>query len=308
MNSIFKESAIETIKKIRKGFLWAAVCLLISGFVLGAMIILVGQNIDYTTGMVIAKILGTMAIFTLLLFVGVNNCIRMEKGNKLIQILALVGLAAGFIGAVMGTLMVWEVVPSVEVSQVNYECYEYYDRNYIQAPSCNYEVFVSSMFAKITSVFVSLAAAGFWLSNVLSIKETIKVVKPLKITSAVCEVYCSLFSIVTVFLMDIPSNLVVLSGFMGFAFVVTALVAWIISRTSGKKNVEASVAAGKTVPKTDEEIRAEVEEKVRREMIEKEVREKMEAERLEKAEKTDEAEADNSDSEPGMSLGSDGQF
>ncbi|MBR3324301.1 hypothetical protein IKG24_02060 [Candidatus Saccharibacteria bacterium] len=275
MNGIFKESTLITIGKIKKGFLWAAVCLLIGIFVMGAFLIL-ANNYDIVFG----KFIATISIFTLVLFVGVNNFIRMEKGTKLVQILALAGLISGIVAAILGVLLIWEVVPVMEFFTEPAYC-----------PSGKWNtscelmaVSGPSIALKIASVFTSLAGAGFWLSNVLSIKETVKVVKPLKITSVACETYCSLFAVVAVFIVEVPSNLGMLSGFMGFAFVVTALAAWIISRTNRNKQVAVNGAPGAAsvsqpvVSKTDEELRAEIEEKVRREMIEKEVRAKMERE------------------------------
>lgn len=302
MNGIFNESALGVIAKVKKGFLWSAVCILIGGFVLGAILIVMGT---YNEAM--GKILETMGILALVLFVGVNNFIRMEKGTKVIQILALMGLATGILAAVLGILMVWEVLPTVEKiagsgcsSSVQYNCFEPMLVKY--GPS---------IWAKILSVLVSLAGAGFWLSNVMSIKETIKVVKPLKITSVVCEVYCAIYAVVMVFISseiyryEVLTRMSALSYLAGFAFVVTALAAWIISRTSGKK--QAAVNDTVNTPKTDEELRAEIEEKVRREMIEKEVREKMEAEQKSETDESVDT-LDNGDDSQGTGLSSDGQF
>ena len=256
MNGLFKESTIEKISKIRKGFLWAGICLLIGGFALGAIVILASAY-NETVG----RIFATMVILTAVFFVGVNNFIRIEKGTKPIQGLALTGLISGIAAAILLLLLVWEVVPIYEPNRICMYSYR-----------CNaYTNFTAAV--KITAILISLAGAGFWLSNVLTIEETIKAVKPLKITSVVCESYCSIFAIVAVFMTEIPTNIAALSGFVGFAFVVTALAALIISKTS--KNKQSTKPAA---PKTEEELRAEIEEKVRREMIEKEVREKMGAE------------------------------
>ena len=135
---------------------------------------------------------------------------------------------------------------------------------------------------KVLSILTSLAGAGFWISNVMSIKETIKVVKPLKIASVICETYVAIYAIASVLSnYEIETNmptLTTLTGLLAFAFVVMAIVAWIISRTTGKKQVANAPTNAPVAPKTNEELRAEIEEKVRREMIEKEVRAKMEAE------------------------------
>ena len=301
MNGIFSESTLGVISKIKKGFLWSAVCLLIGGFVLGALLIVMGT---FNTEM--GKILATMAILALVLFVGVNNFIRMEKGTKAIQILALIGLIAGLLAAILGILLVWEVLPSYDISA--YTCTS--SRNnpdYCRLMGIGRDVITPSVWAKILSILSSIASAGFWISNVMSIKETIKVVKPLKITSVVCEAYCAIYAVVFVFIysevnsFEVMSRMSALSGLAGFAFVVTALAALIISKTSGKKQTTASEAV--VTPKTDEELRAEIEEKVRREMIEKEVRAKMGAE-----DDTSQEQKPSNDGPESTGLSSDGQF
>ena len=199
------------------------------------------------------------------------------------------GLVTGILAAILGVLLVWEVVPLYDVTTEN--CVSPRNNpNYCNYVGLSAYSVVLSAWAKILSVLASLAGAGFWLSNVMSIKEVIKVVKPLKITSIVCEAYCTIYAVVLVFISsseiygnETLTRMTALSGLAGFAFVVTALAAWIISRTSGKKQAVAdaggaSVSSNVVAPKTDAELRAEIEEKVRKEMIEKEVREKMEAE------------------------------
>ena len=276
MNSLFKEPTLEKISKTKKGFLWTAVCLLIGGFLLGAIAILVRQSVDDATMIIIMKALSTVAVLTFVLFVGVNNCIRMEKGDNIIQILALVGLLTGILAAVLGILIIWEVAPAME--SITRSC-QSQERPYCIGMVVEY---MPSVWMKVLSILTSLAGAGFWISNVMSIKETIKVVKPLKIASVICETYVAIYAIASVLSdYEIETNmptLTTLTGLLAFAFVVMAIVAWIISRTTGKKQVANAPTNAPVAPKTNEELRAEIEEKVRREMIEKEVRAKMEAE------------------------------
>lgn len=297
MNGIFKESTLVIIDKIKKGFLWAAVCFLIGGLVLGAILLLTVDKISSET-FGLLRILATVGILTLVLFVGVNNLIRMEKGTRVVQSVALMGLISGVLAAILGMFLIWDVIPSYDTALVRRDyCTDTYNYNQLQTTKgkrtriegygCDDSAFVEeivpSATAIITSILVSLAGMGFWVSNVLSIKETTKVVKPLKITSVACELYCTVYGILLLFpsYIDIPLKMAALSGFAVFAFVVTALAAWIISKTTGKKVVDKNIESN---PRTDEELRAEIEEKVRREMIEKEVREKMEREMREKTE------------------------
>ena len=243
---------------IRKIFLWVAVWILVGEFVLGAILILSdGWNASF------GKVQATFLCAALALFVGVNNFIRMEKGTKVVQGLALVSLISNIVWLLLATLMIWEVMPILSYGGTYH---------------------LSAAF-KIMTIAVSAAAAGFWVSNIMVIKETVGAVKPLKITSIVCQIYCCVFYVLMV-LTDFnmfgsdSGRWLALAGLADVAFFVTALAAWIISRASSKedKSVSAVDTSAALAQKTDDQLRAEIEEKVRREMMEKEVRAKVEAE------------------------------
>jgi hypothetical protein len=117
--------------------------------------------------------------------------------------------------------------------------------------------------------------AGFWISNVLSIRETVKPVKPLKITAVICEIYCSGFAIVMTLIgfgnLSYDENLLKwsqLSGLAALAFIITALAALIISRTNRTKNDNDGV-----LTQNDKETQTTIQE-----MVEKEVQERLKAE------------------------------
>ncbi|MBQ6461058.1 hypothetical protein IJJ36_01325 [Candidatus Saccharibacteria bacterium] len=279
MKGLFGDGALGTIKKAKKVFLWSAVCALIGAFLLGAILILSdGAN---SVGM--GKIMGTLFIVSIVLFVGVNNFVRMENANKAIQGFGLASLICNLIWLVIAILLIWEIIPAS-----TYDTARRYGFTYTTA------VHLSAM-TKIMAMAMSLGAASFWISNVMSIKETVRPVKPLKITAIACEIYCSLFAIVVV-LSDVYNyemdKWYLLSALAGLAFVTSACAALIISKTSGKNEQNATLAnAGtastttKFVGKSEEELRAEIEEQVKREMIEKEVRARMEAEMGKKGDK-----------------------
>ena len=266
---------IETVKKLRKIFLRLAVWILIAELVLGAILILT-QSWDIMVG----RIQGTFLIIALVLFVSVNNFVRIEKGNKTIKNFALIGFFCNIIWAIFAFLLMWEIVPFYWIEEVEEEI-GFYGKSFA------YNVYHMTAWSMIMAIFAYAAAACFWISNVMSIKENIKLVKPLKITAIVCVYYCWIFG--TIMTITEPNfedvvRLYQLAGLAGLAFVITSLAAVIISRTNRKKaavevgEVAGSIAAP-SVSKTDEELRAEIEERVRREMIEKEVRAKMEAEK-----------------------------
>ena len=264
-NKLFSDEKIEKIKKMRKVFLQVAVWTLIAAFALGAILIL-----SWSWDVFYVKIIGTLLVISLVFFVSVNNFIRMEKGNKTIQALAAVGFVSNVIWALFAISLIWQVVPffweEETISRYGYSVIQHH----------------MTFWSMIMALSGYTAAGCFWISNVLAIKETVKVVKPLKITSVVCSVYCWTYAaIVTLTEFDysdaMMGRLGLLAGLASFAFQVTALAALIISLTNKKKLVEGG-AAKDHISKTEVELRAEIEEKVRREMIEKELRERMEKE------------------------------
>ena len=246
-------------KKLKKTFLWAAVCILIGEFAFGAFVILTGFWDIH-----IGKIQLTFLMLAAFLFIGVNNFLRIEHGNQAVRGLARLSFGANAVGLLLGILLVWEALPTVEYVRRTIPTY--------YGLGMDREIAVMSVFVKLALVALSLGAAGFWTSNVLSIRETVKPVKPLKITAVVCEVYTCAYAIVLTLIgyenLRYDEYLLKwsqLSGLAGLAFVVTALAAWIISRTTGKKQI--AKAGGET---TDAAIR---------EMREKEVRERLAAEK-----------------------------
>lgn len=99
MQSLFSYGALQKIQKIRKIFLKSAVWTLIAELSFGAIIILAGGY-----GSEAGKLSGTFLILTLVLFVSVNNFIRIEKGDKSTQIFALIGPISNLVWGIFATL------------------------------------------------------------------------------------------------------------------------------------------------------------------------------------------------------------
>ena len=269
--SLFNAETIQNLQKLRKLFLKIAVWILIIELALGAILILTGFW-DISIG----KIQGTFLILALILFVSVNNFIRMEKGDKIIQSFASAGFISNIIWACLAILLLWEIVP-----------YHYTSTKLLDWGGSR-TIYHNTIFAIIMLISGYAASACFWISNVMSIRETIKLVKPLKVTAIACVSYIWIFMTIMAFINiegqdDIVTRLYSLTALAGLAFVITALAALIISKTNGKKqqsntfvNADGTISAA---PKSEAELRAEIEEQVRREMIEQEVRAKIEAER-----------------------------
>ena len=309
-NSLYSEKFLSGIKKTHNIFLWAATGIMIASLILGIVLIFVD-----TQNAMFAKIQGTFFMLALAAFICVNNFIRIEKGNKIVQGFASVGFVANIIWLVLGILMIWEVVSPIEIVTSTtktetlttrtydlYDEYDYDDYDYDEYSSSMtdeeaYRILESlddssattstydsstygnstysnntygnntytssytpvtygiSIMTKIMVVSACIASIGFWVSNILVIKDRIKAIKPLKITAIICQVYCSAFIMVLIFAWPVSLNKdmikwVELYGLATSGFVIAALAAWIISRTH--KNVE--LAAVSEEPKADKPV------------------------------------------------------
>ncbi|MBQ5812102.1 hypothetical protein IIW29_00805, partial [Candidatus Saccharibacteria bacterium] len=90
--------------------------------------------------------------------------------------------------------------------------------------------------ARLLIIALSVASLGFWVSNVLAIKDRLKVVKTLKIIAAICEVVVVMSVIILACAWPITFDQntfkwVQLFALTGSGFFVMALAAWIISIT-----------------------------------------------------------------------------
>ncbi len=263
MNGIFNTSTIETFKKIRTGLLRTAIWIFIAGAVVGAMLILMGSS---GSAKAIAQVMGTLFVLALAMIISSNNFYRLEKGDKTVQILALIGLVFNLVWAFLWVLLIWEVF------------------KFFNQEGFHYAV---SIFAKLAMFSSYISGLGFFGSNIMSIKEGAKrnIVHPLKITALICLSYeCAYFAIFTLVeanWSEPTARLGLLAIFAGFIWVISSIIALIFSSQGRKTNDNANQ---QPVASSDDQLRAEIEEKVRREMIEKEVRAKMEKEAAEKPE------------------------
>lgn len=272
-DGLFDENALQKIQKTRKIFLKFAVWILIAELVFGAILILMGS-----WDIAIGKVQGTFLILALILFVSVVDFVSIENGNRLIQIFALMGFISNLIWGIFAFLLMWEIVPFYWTEEIMHT--SSYSKHMYSST-----VFHLTFYTKIMLISYFAAISGLLISRTLAIKENVKPVKPLKITAVICAAYLWIFGTIAVIIeLDFKDaeKFYQLAGLAGLALVVTVLAALIISKTNSKKVAEQTIAvsgvAAQFAPKTETELRAEIEEKVRREMIEKEVRARMEAE------------------------------
>lgn len=258
-SSLFSQTTISKIKSVHKVFLWVATGVLIASLLLGAILIFVDTDND-----LFGKIHGTFFIMAAAAFICVNNFIRIEKGNKLVQGFALTGFVANVVWLILGVLMIWGALSPVQAEISKISTNNMSTQTYGLHDEYNYDDYNSSFYndldmedvyrdmsyptsytptthtitigARILIVALSLAAIGFWVSNILVIKDKVKAVKLLKIVAIICEVYGSLFVIVVALVSPISINQNLLkwaelSGLASSGFIVTTLAAWVISRT-----------------------------------------------------------------------------
>ncbi len=261
MNGIFNKSTIETFKKFRNILFKTSIWVFIAGVVVGVLLILTGSSISEAEALL--KVLGTLFILAFAMIISSNNFRRLEDGNSTAQVFALIGLISNLLWTFLWILLIWEVFSTRSMSAV----------------------------VKIATASSSLAALGFFGSNIMSIKEGTKrsTILPLKITSISCLAYNCLYMVflaIADFKYDeTAARFGALAYFTGVIWVIASIIALVLSRQEQapkNTNQPAATPASPATP-SDDQLRAEIEEKVRREMIEKEVRAKMEKEAADKA-------------------------
>lgn len=286
---IFGQRELKIIEKLKKNFLWIGVYILIGGVILGAALIVTGGT---EAGEYISKAMGMFLVFALMMLISSNNFKRLESGRDSAQIMALVGLVMNFVWGILWTLAIWGAFDIMAYKICDYGYYR----------SSSYQCTDGfSIMGQIALIATYLSAWGFFGSNIMSVKEYDRksAITPLKITALVCLTYCVLFAMAVVMNKEVSQNffkdrMAMLSSFAGLVWVVTWIIAAVLSRGGRKKADKAAQAPqpalapqpsmptpAQTTPaqENEAEIRARIEEKVRREMeIEKEVRARLEKE------------------------------
>lgn len=297
MSSIINERSLQRIENFKKYVLRAAVWVLVGAVAIGALAILMAGT---DSGEIIGKFVGTLFIIALMMMVSVNNFKRIASREPSVQIFALLGLFFNMVWAILWTLICWN--PSWATV-----CTGCDTRTKYQFLDYCYQTCVPSILIRSAAVASYMSALGFIGSNVMSLYEGNKrgIIRPLKITAVVCATYEMLYF--TMISIGSEMNYIyndrfgMLAGFVGFAWFAIVIAAWIISRSERNKmnrvavsnNVAPAPVAQAPVkenkaPKTDDELRAEIEEQVRREMIEKEVRARFEKEKEKQSDNKDE--------------------
>lgn len=244
MNDLSSEPMKLRLKSIRKVILWMAVCILIGELVVGVILVL-AQSFNEAIG----KLMGTFALCALALFVSVNNFSVIEKGKSAAQGFAIVGLISNVTWLLFAILLIWGFVPFMEMTGTGFIKSEL------------------SIFARLLIVSVDIALVCFCVSNVLMIEETLKPVKPLKITAIVCVMYCGIYAMIvsiTGFSFNSDPRWYILYSIGMLGFIVMTIAASTISK-SGKKRQKENVNINTEIL-NDDAVQAKIQE-----MVEKEV-------------------------------------
>ena len=256
MSTILKTSTLEKLKPVRSILLKISIWMFIVAVIFGVGLILFGGN-GQTMMLSYLRIIGTLIIIATSMLIAVNNFKRLESENRFAGALALTSLICNILCSLLWILIIWEILPVWGTSISSY--------------------YTSSLsaFAQLAIIATSLASFGFLSSNIILIgsDSNQKTIKPLKITAIVCLAYICLFSIANVFIY-INGRAWLLAAFAGFVWINATVIAILISAFSDPSKQNSST----TQPKTEAELRTEIEAKVRAEMIEKEVRAKLENE------------------------------
>lgn len=261
MKSIFKDTTLETFKKIRQVFLKVAV-----GIVIGEIVLLAVLIIAQGASKIIGQFMGTLLVVAVALFIAMAAFKCIEKKQPIAQGLSLVVLVAEVFWFIFQILELWEVIPIFNVSLNGSSVY-----------GLGVSMTGVAKFATIISDIMIYGLFGAWIT---SIEENGGPIKPLKITALSCDIYIWIFSMVVV-LMDMTTNAsATLYGLYGLAWIsliVTWIIAASISRRNRKEQLDKVIAGKANI--NSEEMQAQI-----REMVEKEVEARM-AEEKEKAKK-----------------------
>lgn len=279
-NSLFNQTTLLKFKKVRKALIWVATCALIATLVLGMILVFVDSQGGFgkVQGTLLALIIA--AFVSVNNFIRMEKGSKLVQGFALTGFLANI---VWFITGVLLICGVVDVInvnsvndttmnsssystryvnPSTNYSYDDLRGYDTdliedyvisrpnYGISYCEAYPSSSECSTRSLsiVAKITIIAGSIAFACFWISNVLVIKERMKAVKPLKIVAVVCQLYIVIFMVAAAFVLPTHADetflrWLALFGLAWSDFVIAALVAWIISRTSS--GIESNADGGR---------------------------------------------------------------
>lgn len=243
--SLFNESTIEKIIKIRKIFQKIIVGFVIGLFVLLAVFIVVGvDNIK-----VINKIFSLLTVWTIGILIAMSNFKCIEKKQRMAQIFSIVSLA---------TCAVWVAIASVNALANN---------EWINTP-----------LAKVLNIISDTMLCGLFGAWIATIKENGGPIKPLKITALSCLVFFWVYAILVILVNaeSLNPTFTALAGLAAMAFMVTWAMAASISKRNNKEKLNKIADTGA------QNLNTEDMQKQIREMVEKEVQERLKAEQAAK--------------------------
>ncbi len=105
MIGIFNESTVNVFKSVKNVFRQIATWTLIAGVVLGCILIIFGGDKDFSS--IAAKIMGTFFILGIAMLICTNNVHRIENDRPSVQIFALISMFANALWFLLWTICIW---------------------------------------------------------------------------------------------------------------------------------------------------------------------------------------------------------
>ncbi len=204
---------------------------------------------------IVTKSLSSLTALSVLFFISSGILPRIEKGTKAVRNIAFAGLICGVLCGILALLIIWEVIP-YSWSEITTRIDE---RNLLLVRNNKYLTFYGA--AMLFMGFTALTC--YLLSSVMSIKESSKAIKPLKIASNICLLYLWIYEIYMVaqctetqlisLSKDVDNLMLQLAEFTCACYIITTTAVSIISRKNQKAEIDPDALVEKDVhypPKT----------------------------------------------------------
>lgn len=302
MIGIFNESTVNVFKNIKNVFRQIATWTLIAGVVLGCVLICLGNS---DSSDIVGKIMGMFFVLGLAMLICTNNIRRLENERPSVQIFALISLFANAIWFVLWTICIWTNTMSVSdaITLYSFATTASIISGFALIASNTMAIYEGAKKGTILPLKItSVIALGICSLHGIVVAFTIED----RFVKAFGNYADSAYA-----------RFDRLAGFLGVCWFILLIVALVTSSGESSKvraekrkeeqrekklkreqqqqayyeqqrafyeqqaayqKQQEDATKKQNEPKSDDELRAEIEEKVRREMIEKEVREKLEKE------------------------------
>lgn len=310
MIGIFNESTVNVFKSIKNVFRQIATWTLIAGVVFGAILICLGSS---DSSEIVGKMMAMFFVLGLAMLICTNNVYRLENEHPSVQIFALISLFANAIWFILWTICIWADMTKLSdaITLYSFAVTASIIAGFTLVASNTMAIYEGTKKGTILPLKItSIVALGITSIHGIVVAFTIED-RFVKVFNNYADSVYARFDRLAGFLgvcwfILLIIALITSSGESSKvkaekrkeelkekklkreqqqkayyeqqqAYYAQQQAAYQQQQEAAKKQQEEDEKK-KNAPKTDDELRAEIEEKVRREMIEKEVREKLEKE------------------------------